>query len=76
MKNFSATSDGLRLNVIDKGTRECLAIEADTSLPAQRVVRVLEQLKSERGLPFQIRLDNGQSLLQPYYPIGVKRIPH
>ena len=47
------------LNVIDEGTRECLAIEADTSLPAQRVVRVLEQLKVERGLPAQIRLDNG-----------------
>ena len=32
------------LNVIDEGTRKCLAIEADTSLPAQRVVWVLEQL--------------------------------
>jgi putative transposase len=51
------------LNVIDEGTRECLAIEADTSLPAQRVVRVLEQLKVERGLPFQIRLDNGPELI-------------
>ena len=46
-------------NVIDEGTRECLAIEIDTSLPAARVLRVLEQLKQERGLPHQLRLDNG-----------------
>ena len=51
------------LNIIDEGTRECLAIETDTSLPAQRVVRVLEQLKAERGVPFQIRLDNGPELI-------------
>ncbi len=51
------------LNVIDEGTRECLAIEVDTSLPANRVVCVLEQLKSERGLPKQIRLDNGPELI-------------
>ena len=30
------------LNVIDEVTRECLAIEADTSLVAKRVVGVLE----------------------------------
>jgi putative transposase len=47
------------LNIVDEGTRECLAIEVDTSLPAERVVRTLEQLKSERGLPNQLRLDNG-----------------
>lgn len=52
------------LNVIDEGTRECLAIEVDTSLPAARVVRVLEQLEHERGqLPKQIRLDNGPELI-------------
>ncbi|MCV2883876.1 IS3 family transposase [Aestuariibacter sp. AA17] len=47
------------LNIVDEGTRECLAIEEDTSLPADRVVRTLEQLKAERGLPNQIRVDNG-----------------
>ena len=51
------------LNVIDEGTRECLAIEVDSSLPAERVIRVLEQLKEERGLPNQIRLDNGPELI-------------
>ncbi len=40
-------ADGRRfrtLNVLDTVTRECLAIEVDTSLPGQRVVRVLDQL--------------------------------
>ncbi|MBD1583921.1 IS3 family transposase [Pseudoalteromonas sp. S16_S37] len=51
------------LNIVDEGTRECLAIEVDTSLPAERVVRTLEQLKAERGLPKQIRVDNGPELI-------------
>lgn len=51
------------LNIIDEGTRECLAIEVDTSLPAARVVRVMEQLERERGLPNQIRVDNGPELI-------------
>lgn len=55
------------LNVIDEGTRECLAIEVDTSLPAERVIRVLEQLKDERGLPEQIRLDNGPELISDVF---------
>lgn len=55
------------LNVIDEGTRECLAIEIDTSLPAERVIRVMEQLKEERGLPQQIRLDNGPELISDVF---------
>lgn len=51
------------LNIIDDGTRECLAIEVDTSLPAERVIRMLERLKAERGLPKQIRVDNGPELI-------------
>ncbi|PHM45246.1 hypothetical protein Xmau_00896 [Xenorhabdus mauleonii] len=51
------------LNIIDEGTRECLAIKVDTSLPAERVIRVLERLKVERGLPKQIRVDNGPELI-------------
>lgn len=51
------------LNVIDEGTREYLAIEVDTSLPVERVIRVLEQLKEQPGLPEQIRLDNGPELI-------------
>ena len=51
------------LNVLDASTRECLAIEIDTSIPAGRVIRTLEQLKVERGLPRQIRVDNGPELM-------------
>jgi len=51
------------LNVLDEGVREALAIEVDTSLPAERVVRVLDQVKSWRGTPEAIRCDNGPELL-------------
>lgn len=55
-------ADGRRfrtLNVLDTVTRECLAIEVDTSLPGRRVVQVLEQLVAWHGAPKQITLDNG-----------------
>jgi putative transposase len=47
------------LNIIDGCSRECLAIEVDTSLPGQRVVRVLERLAQGRGLPQRLMMDNG-----------------
>jgi putative transposase len=47
------------LNLIDNYTRECLAIEADTSLPSGRVTKVLDHLKQIRGLPKKITVDNG-----------------
>jgi putative transposase len=61
-----ALSSGRRfrtLNIVDDYTREALAIEVDTSLCGRRVVRVLEQLKTLRGLPRQIRSDNGPEFL-------------
>lgn len=51
------------LNIIDDYNREALWIEADTSLPAERVVRVLEQLLDWRAAPQQIRMDNGPELI-------------
>ena len=47
------------LSVVDVYTRECLALEADTSLGSGRVTRVLEQLIEERGRPEAMRSDNG-----------------
>jgi len=51
------------LNVIDDYNRQVLWIETDTSLPAQRVIRVLENLKESRGLPEMIRVDNGPEFI-------------
>jgi putative transposase len=54
--------DGRRfrtLNILDLATRECLAIEVDTSLPGRRVLRVLDQLIAWYGVPKRITLDNG-----------------
>jgi putative transposase len=39
------------LNILDAYTRECHAIEVDTSLPGSRVVRVLDALVAKHGLP-------------------------
>ena len=47
------------LNVVDDYTRECLAIEVDTSLPGERVVRVLERLAAAGRLPQHLVVDNG-----------------
>jgi putative transposase len=47
------------LNIVDDFTRECLAIEVDTSLPGTRVVAVLERLRDLRGLPKSITVDHG-----------------
>lgn len=51
------------LNVIDEFNREGLWIEIDTSLPAERVIQVLEQLLLWRAAPRQIRMDNGPELI-------------
>lgn len=58
--------DGRRFrlfNVIDDFNRESLAIEVDTSLPALRVIRVLEKLIAQRGKPANIRCDNGPEFI-------------
>ena len=51
------------LCVIDDYNRQVLRIEADTSLPALRVIRVLEQLGESRGLPSMLRVDNGPEFI-------------
>ena len=50
-------------NVVDAFTRECLAIEVDTSLPARRVVEVLDKLAWLYGLPESLRVDNGPEFI-------------
>ena len=47
------------LNVLDDFNREGLGIEVDFSLPAERVIRSLNQIIEWRGKPETIRVDNG-----------------
>jgi putative transposase len=57
-----ALSEGRKfrsLNIVDDYSRECLATEVDTSIPGARVVRVVERLREERGLPEVMVMDNG-----------------
>lgn len=50
------------LNIVDDYTRECLAIEVDTSLSGHRVARALDAIASTRGYPQTIVMDNGTEL--------------
>jgi len=59
-------ADGRKLrtfNVVDAFTRECLAIEVDFSLPSARVIRVLDKLVWQYGLPESLRVDNGPEFI-------------
>ena len=47
------------LTVVDDFTRECLAIEVDTSQSRQRVARAPDQISQGRGLPEQAVTSNG-----------------
>nr|WP_279236872.1 integrase core domain-containing protein [Dyella sp. RRB7] len=50
-------------NVNDGFNRQSLRIEIDTSLPSQRVIRVLDELVELRGAPRRLRLDNGPEFI-------------
>ena len=47
------------LTIVDDCSRECPAIEVDTSITGRRVVAVLEHLAEARGLPLSITVDHG-----------------
>ena len=55
------------LSVVDAYTRECLALEVDTSFASRRVTRVLDQIITERGRPEAIRCDNGPELTSRHF---------
>ncbi len=46
-------------NIVDDCSRECPAIEVATSIPGQRVTRVLDRLLETRGVPEALVIDNG-----------------
>ena len=63
-----ATGRRIRLlNVADAYTRECLALEVDTSFASRRVTRVLDEIIAERGGPRRIRCDNGPELTSRHF---------
>lgn len=51
------------LTIGDDFTRECLAIEAATSLPSRKVIAVLARLFAEHGIPEYLRSDNGPEFI-------------
>jgi putative transposase len=55
------------LSVVDAFTRECLALEVDTSFASRRVTRALEAIVAERGQPQAIRCDNGPELTSRHF---------
>src|SRR5438067_7455031 len=55
------------LSVVDAYTRECLALEVDTSFASRRVTRVLDAIVAERGQPQTIRCDNGPELTSRHF---------
>ena len=65
-----STAGGKRLrvfSVVDAFTRECLALETDTSLPSRRVTRVLQAIMNQRGAPQFLRSDNGPEVSSRHY---------
>jgi len=59
-------SDGRRVrlfNVLDDFNREGLVMEVDFLLPAERVIRSLNQVIEWRGQPKTIHCDNGPELI-------------
>ena len=66
--DVAASGQRLRVfSVVDAFTRECLALETDTSLPSRRITRVLQGVISQRGAPQFLRSDNGPELSSRHY---------
>jgi putative transposase len=55
------------LSVVDPYTRECLALEVDTSMGSRRVTRVLEGIIAQRGVPQALRSDNGPEFTSRHF---------
>ena len=60
------TTDGRPLkwlSIVDEYTRECLALEVERGITAERVIDVLADLFRIRGVPRHIRSDNGPEFI-------------
>lgn len=58
---------------VDDFNRQALHIEVDTSITAERLVRLFEQLRKQRGLPQVLRTDNGPEFLGEAFISWAKR---
>jgi putative transposase len=68
------------LSLVDEYTRECLALQVDSSMTGADVRRVLARVVGRRGAPTRIRSDNGSEFicaaLTGWLPqVGTKAIP-
>jgi putative transposase len=55
------------LSVADVFTRECLALEVDTSFARHRVTRVSEEIILRPAKPLSIRCDNGPEYISGHF---------
>jgi len=65
-----ALTNGRRIRIfkaMDDSSRESLVAFADYSICAEKVVLLLKQIGEERGLPRQIRVDNGPEFLSKVF---------
>jgi len=60
-------------NVIDDYNREALLVEPGTSLPANKIIVLLDQKALSRGYPEMIRVDNGPELRSSVFKAWAKR---
>ncbi len=73
MHNLLEDDRTLRLlNVIDGYNREAIGMEADVSLPAERVIRELKQMISWRGKPQVIRCKTVLNISAPRFRTGLQ----
>jgi len=55
------------LTLIDLHSRECLALKAGFSLPAETVTKVLDRIIQKRGAPVALTLDNGTEFTSKHF---------
>jgi transposase InsO family protein len=63
---FDRTSSGSTLkwlSIVDEHTRECLALKVARSMTSEDVIDTLAELFAMRGVPRQIRSDNGPEFI-------------
>ena len=61
------------LNIIDHYNLECKCIRIDYSMPAVRVIEVLEEVISEHGKPSRLRTDNGPEFTSKEFQLWMKK---